>query len=54
MGRQLWERHLRRIHLAHAGAIVNNESSNVFVTHLDKFMNLLTSVLELTTWWTPM
>merc|ERR1712012_324959 len=39
--------------LAHAGAIVNNESSNVFVTHLDKFMNLLTSVLELTTWWTP-
>merc|ERR1712095_107345 len=39
--------------LAHAGAIVNNESSNVFVTHIDKFMNLLTSVLELTTWWTP-
>merc|ERR1719223_1341727 len=34
--------------LAHAGAIVNNEGSNVFVTHLDLKLNLLTSVPELT------
>merc|ERR1719471_2160627 len=35
--------------LAHAGAIVNNEGSNVFVTHLDLKLNLLTSVPEHTT-----
>merc|ERR1740129_2152960 len=34
--------------LAHAGAIVTNEGSNVFVTHLDLKLNLLTSVPELT------